>query len=332
MEYADDAVLPDETTESASTRLTNLNTKANQEAGMNISIAKTKAQHIRKKPAVSETTEKDITNIPAEKKFKFECVECGMTYPTKHGLSIHKARFCKRSRTAKKPSRKGTVADRIITRMKVEKHQNTYEKVKIGTEELENVYSFIYLGSEMASDGNPEVTVTHRINVAWGRYGDYRKTLMSTKLPIDMRVRLYRSLIVSTMTYGAEAWLVTEAVHKKLNGVNSKMLALITRRTIHEEAREPSYDTVEYVRNRRHDFLGHVLRMDENRALWRFLLELSPSEAPFKQGSLMSETSFQNVMEMLEAVEDRELWRNMRKNNREISGELHASLGTARSR
>ena len=80
------------------------------------------------------------------------------------------------------------------------------------------------------------------------------------------------------------------------------MLSLITRRTIHEEARNPSYDTVEYVRNRRHEFLGRVLRMDEDRALRRFLLELSPSEAPVKQGSLMSETSFQNTMEMLQAA------------------------------
>ena len=247
MEYADDAILPDETTDSASARLTNLNDKANEEAGMQISIPKTKAQHIRPRPKVSNTTEDDVANLPPEKQFKFECDKCGMTYPTKHGLAVHKGRHCKGRRTAKKPSRKGTVADRIITRLKVEKHQETYDKVKIGTEELENVYSFVYLGAEIASDGDPEITAKHRCDVAWGRFGEYKKSLMSAKLPIGIRVGLYRSLITSTMTSSSEAWLMTEKVRRKINGVNSKMLSLITKRTIHDEARSPTFDLVDSV-------------------------------------------------------------------------------------
>ena len=67
-----------------------------------------------------------------------------MTYPTKHGLAVHKGRWCKGRRTAKKPSRKGTVADKVIQRLKVNKFQENYDKTKIGTEELENVFSFVY--------------------------------------------------------------------------------------------------------------------------------------------------------------------------------------------
>ena len=117
MEYADDAVLPDETPASSSSRLTNLSIKADEEAGMSISIAKTKCQHIMPRPKVTCTTETDVANLPADKKFKFECDMCGMTYPTKHGLAVHKGRWCKKSRNARKPSRKGTVADRIIKKM-----------------------------------------------------------------------------------------------------------------------------------------------------------------------------------------------------------------------
>ena len=58
-------------------------------------------------------------------------------YPTKHRLFVHKGRLCKGKRTARKFSRKGTVADRITSWIKVEKHQDTYEKVMIGSEELE---------------------------------------------------------------------------------------------------------------------------------------------------------------------------------------------------
>ena len=317
MEYADDAVLPDESIESASNRLTNLDLMAQEDAGMKISIAKTKAQHIRPRPKVSETTEDDVQNLPADRRFKFECDKCGMTYPSKHGLAVHKGRrFCKGRRTAKKPSRKGTVADRIITKMKVEKHQATYEKVTIGAEELENVYSFVYLGAEIPSDGDPIIPVKHRCDVAWGRWGDYRKALMPAKLPVDLRIRLYKSLIVSTMTYSSEAWKFTDQAVRKINGVNSKMLSLITKRSIHEEARTPTFDVVDSIKARRWEYLGHILRMDQNRALRRFVTELSPESAPYKQGSLMSETPFQNAAEMIQAAEDRKLWRSMGRSMR----------------
>ena len=220
MEYADDAVLPDDSAESASNRLTNLDLMAQEDAGMKISITKTKAQHIRARPKVSVTTEEDVRSLPADRRFKFECDKCGMTYPSKHGLAVHQGRWCKNRRTAKKPSRKCTVADRIITQMKVEQHQATYEKVKIGAEELENVYSFVYLGAEIPSDGDPLIPVKHRCDVAWGRWGDYRKALMPAKLPVGLRIRLYKSLIVSTMSSSSEAGQITDKVAKKVNGVN----------------------------------------------------------------------------------------------------------------
>ena len=96
LEFADDASLPDEDAVTASDRLTTFNQQAQEQAGMEISIAKTKVQHIMNCPTVSETTEDDVENLPPEMKFKFKCDKCGMDYPTKHGLSIHKERWCKR--------------------------------------------------------------------------------------------------------------------------------------------------------------------------------------------------------------------------------------------
>ena len=134
-----------------------------------------------------------------------------MSYPTKHGLSVHQGRWCKKRKNAKKPSRKGTVADRVVQRMKTEKHQESLAKVQIGQSDLENVYTFVYLGGAIACDGDPEVAVRHRVNVACGRFGEYRNVLVTAKLPISTRLRLYRSLIVSTMTYCC-AWFLTDKV------------------------------------------------------------------------------------------------------------------------
>ena len=313
--FADDAALPNWEATVASRRLTHLDQKAQEEAGMEISKPKTKVQHVMKKPPVSETTEDDISNLPEELKFKFICEKCEMSYPTKHGLSVHKGRHCKGRKTKKKPSRKGTVADRIISRLKVEEFQKTLEKVSISDEELENVYKFVYLGAAVAGDGDPEVTVQNRINIAWGSFNNYRKCLTSTKLPIRTHISLYRSLVVTPMTHASDAWIFTSQMKKKINGVNSKMLSQITKRTIHEEARQPSFDTVCHVLDRRWVYLGHILRLDQHRALKKFLIELSPKEQPFLEGSLFADTNFRTIDEMLEAAANRKLWRELNPYN-----------------
>ena len=177
----------------------------------------------------------------------------------------------------------------------------------MGTEDLENVYDQVYLGADIAGDGDQRVAMNHRCNIAWGRFNEHRKVLTTTKLPLELRLRLYALLIISTMIYGCCAWLLTDDIKRSLNGVNSKMLSAITRRTIHEEARAPSLDTICSVLRIRRSYLGHILRMDENRAVRRFLLELSPKEAPFIPGSLLDDTEFTDVEEIIRAAEAREL-------------------------
>ena len=39
------------------------------------------------------------------------------------------------------------------------------------------MYSFVYLGTEGAGDSNPEITMHHRINIAWDWFGEYRNVL-----------------------------------------------------------------------------------------------------------------------------------------------------------
>ena len=74
------------------------------------------------------------------------------------------------------------------------------------------------------------------------------------------------------------------------------MLSLITKRSIHDEAKTPTFDVIEHFLSRRWEYLGHILRMDDRRALKRFLLELSPAEQPYVEGSLLADTCFQTCV------------------------------------
>ena len=261
-----------------------------------------------KRPKVSDTTEQDINALPDGRKFKHKCTKCDSIWPSKRSLSAH-CRHCRKRRVPKKIKRKGSVADKIATRHKVELAQSQFDKVKIGNLELENLYAFVYLGTEIAGDGDQEVTVKHRCDISWGRFGEYRQVLTTTKLPIKMRTGLFASLVGSTMTYGAEAWFLTKRIKQQTNGVASKMLSMMTRRSIHQEAKQPTHNVIADILKRRWDYLGHILRMPEERILRKFVLELQPQNAPFTPGSLLDDTCFTNKVDIIDAASNRQQWR-----------------------
>ena len=147
LEFADDAALPDRDIVTANNRNTNINSNAQEEAGMCISVPKTKVQHTMKRPQLTETTEEDITNLPTNLQFQHQCDKCSMSYPSKHCLSVHKGRWCK---GRKRPSHKGTVADHVVQRHKFDEFQKTLDKVKLDGKDLDNEYSFVNLGAEIA--------------------------------------------------------------------------------------------------------------------------------------------------------------------------------------
>ena len=90
------------------------------------------------------------------------------------------------------------------------------------------------------------------------------------------------------------------------------MLSLITKRSIHDEAKKPTFNIIKHILARRFEYLGHILRLDDDRALKRFLLELSPEETPFAEGSLLGEAPYHTVEEMLDAAADHIHWRGLK--------------------
>ena len=91
---------------------------------------------------------------------------------------------------------------------------------------------------------------------------------MSAQLPVSLPFRLYNSLISSsTLAYGCEAWKMTLPVQRMINSICSKQLSLITKRTIHQEAKHPTIDALGQIKRRRHEYLGHILRLDPSRLL-----------------------------------------------------------------
>ena len=73
------------------------------------------------------------------------------------------------------------------------------------------------------------------------------------------------------MTYGSEAWHINEEVRREINGANSRMVSVITGKSQKEEATEATctFNLVRAIRARRLQWLGHILRLDEDRLLFK---------------------------------------------------------------
>jgi len=133
--------------------------------------------------------------------------------------------------------------------------------------------------------------------------------------------RLYVTYIQSTVLHGCEAWVMDEKTEKALNSFNSKCLAVLTGRSIREEATDPSHNMVAAAFERRRRWVGHVLRMDDGR-LAKQTLKATFNEDKEVMSSLVGrlvngrDCTWEDLEEM---AEDRSEWR---KESKKVTKEL----------
>ena len=121
---------------------------------MEISIRK-KVMHIHERVRVSETTEDDISSI----EFENVCPNRGRDFPTKRGLAIHHGRWCDGGKTVR--SRKRSLSDNAVQHKKRKDHKNELAHVALKGQQLDNVYTFEYLGCRIQCDGDDKAYVQY---------------------------------------------------------------------------------------------------------------------------------------------------------------------------
>ena len=145
--------------------------------------------------------------------------------------------------------------------------------------------------------------------VAQSRFSELSNIWKDARLPQPMKIRLYRLSVCSTFTHGCEAWTLTPPILRNLNGFNSRCLHRITGRSYREEALSPTFDLTAAVRSRRMRWLGHILRMPEDRLLHQTVRELAADGPPYQAGCLLMDcrASFEDLVEQ---AADRATWRS----------------------
>lgn len=160
---------------------------------------------------------------------------------------------------------------------------NTPATVCLNGVYLQQVEEFKYLGSIIRSRSIAASTdISHRLGLATSAFGSLAWCIWRKKaLSVVTKVRLYRTLILPILLYGAETWVLLDADLKKLEVFQMRCLRRILGVNLLDKipnveirARCSHQPTVEsLIRRARLRWFGHVCRMEERRlpyqALWR---------------------------------------------------------------
>ena len=139
--------------------------------------------------------------------------------------------------------------------------------VVVNEKKLEEVDSFVYLGSVIDRKGGTEADVKSRIGKARTAFIALNKVWKDRKLSLRTKLRLFNSNVKSVLLYGSETWTATQTCIKKLQAFTNWCLRRILRirwtdKVRNEEVWERTeQDAIQTeVGRRRWRWIGHTLR------------------------------------------------------------------------
>ena len=137
---------------------------------------------------------------------------------------------------------------------------------------LESVDDFTYLGSLISKDNGAQKDIKARLGKAQGAFARLRTIWKTKQYSLHTKIRLYNSNVKSVLLYGSECWRVTKTDMCRVESFHNRCLRRICRifwpntiSNIDLYTETGSRSIVAEIKRRRLRWLGHVLRMDENR-------------------------------------------------------------------
>ena len=120
----------------------------------------------------------------------------------------------------------GKLCDMLFSNQdKVKAKEITVVNIKI--EILEKGDSARYLGHKITFEDQETTEVKNRLKAAWAAFHKYRQELTSKDYRLCHRLRLFKMVITSTLTYASGTWTLTQKHEKIIKTAQRKMLRLI---------------------------------------------------------------------------------------------------------
>jgi hypothetical protein len=165
--------------------------------------------------------------------------------------------------------------------------------IKIGNGSFENVSQFKYLGMTVTNQNLILEESKRRLNSGNACYHLVQNLLSSHLLSINVKVRIYKTIILPVVLYGCETWSLTVREKHKLRVFENRVLRRIYGpkrdrvtggwRKLHNEELHNLYSLpgiIRIIKSRRMRWAGHVARMGEKRNVYRLLVGKPEGKRP----------------------------------------------------
>ena len=100
-------------------------------------------------------------------------------------------------------------------------------EVQVGSDKLEVVASFCYLGDKLSAAGGCELSTTTRVKTAWKKFKELIPVFPSRYLSFKTRGRVYSSCVRSAMLHASETWPLTMTSLQRLQRNDRAMIRQI---------------------------------------------------------------------------------------------------------
>ncbi|KAL1445920.1 hypothetical protein WDU94_013975 [Cyamophila willieti] len=155
--------------------------------------------------------------------------------------------------------------------------RRTMEDLTVGDKVFKAVSQFKYLGEIVTNDGKTSTAIKDRLQCGNRAYFANLKLLKNKLISRKTKLKIYKTLIRPVVTYGSEAWAITQQDQEKIRRFERKIIRKIYgpicengldwRIRNNQEIKEimQGEDIVKFIKSQRLRWLGHVYRMDEDR-------------------------------------------------------------------
>jgi exonuclease III len=156
------------------------------------------------------------------------------------------------------------------------KNNSESPNIKIGQGTIENKSTCKYLGAIINNVGTDEDEVSKRISKAAGVFFGTCRGIFYGKLPMKLKVKYFKSMVLSTLLYGAASWTITVKMMQKLESFQFrcmiKMLGISRmqvreKRVSHVKALKlTNLECIEsLISSLRLNYYGKIQKMSDNR-------------------------------------------------------------------
>jgi hypothetical protein len=169
--------------------------------------------------------------------------------------------------------------------MSRERNAGRDDSVKTDNSSIERVEEFKYPGTMLTDQNSIQKEIKSRLKLVNACYHSVQNLLSSRLLSKNLKIKIYRTIILSVVLYGCETWSLTLREERRLMVLENRVLRRVFGpkrdevtgewRKMHNEELNDLYslpNIVRVVKSRRMRWAGHMARMGEDRGVYRVLV------------------------------------------------------------